>query len=94
MTLNLEKLIGLEVEITTSLDQKYTGLIYSVDVDWNLLVLCNDEANRDFHFINQTYIKQAIIVNAERRELDVHTPDISIERILKTADENIQNEME
>jgi small nuclear ribonucleoprotein (snRNP)-like protein len=94
MSQNLTKLIGLEVEITTVLDSKYTGLIYSVDMDWNILVLCSDETNRDFHFINQSHIKEGRILNSVPRELDVITPDISIDKIFETADESIRNEME
>lgn len=50
------------------------------------MVLCNDETNKDFHFINIDHITNCKILDREHRSFDPDLQPLAIDQILKTAD--------
>lgn len=84
-------IIGVEIKVTTCLNETFQGRIYSWDDDYNLLVLSRgNESSRDFMFLNLSYIKSVEMVDKNKVTLDVELPTIKVEAFLKEADLEIQ----
>ena len=91
-------LVGLEIKVTTSLNQEYTGRIYAFVEDCNMLVLCNTQAgkgnseSRDFIFINTKYLMNVTVLQNEAQPIDLNIPYIDIKQIIAEADRKIAAE--